>query len=221
MFVGKFETCNDFSLVNGANAIVSRDMCIGNTIDSTYGDNVLVPRVWSKYGQTFDNIGYGLATLFEVTSMNSWSVVMYNSVDIVGEDMQPFPGHSPVNSLYFIAFVFLSSMFVLQMFVAVIVDSFYHVHGFFDRTDEQSQMRNLTLLLEMMKPREVPDPPEITPEMSGCLARWQSLRKIVYDMVLLPGETAPNYKQALLYDHFVTGMLCINVAFMLTRHFPR
>ena len=67
LFVGKFETCNDFSLINGANAVDSRDMCIGNTIDSTYGDSVLVPRVWSKYGQTFDNVGFAMATLFEVT----------------------------------------------------------------------------------------------------------------------------------------------------------
>ena len=124
LFVGKMESCNDFSLVNGENSILDRDMCVGNTVFTDNGDSVLVPRVWKSYDQTFDNVGYALSTLFEVTSMDSWSVVMFNAINSGQVYQQPFPGQSPIYSLYFVAFVFLSSMFVLQMFVAVVVDRF-------------------------------------------------------------------------------------------------
>ena len=39
--------------------------------------------------------------------------------------------------------------------------SFFHAHGFFDRSNEQSQLRNLLRLLEMLIPEEAPAPPQI------------------------------------------------------------
>ena len=117
LFVGKFKYCSDQSMENGVPTISSKDACIGFYEDSSSGSSVMVPRAWLKYDQpeTFGNLGYAMMTLFELTSCDGWSAVMYNAVNIAGIDEQPVIGSSEVNAYFFIAFIFISAMFVFQV----------------------------------------------------------------------------------------------------------
>ena len=170
IFVGKSGYCTDLSMTNGTTTILNKAACVGYFEDTSSGSTVLVPRAWVKYDQTFDNVAYAMLTLLEVSSCDGWSGVMYNAVNMVGKDDQPVIGSSEIHAYYFIAFIFLSSMFVFQMFVAVVCDSFFHAHGFFDRSNEQSQLRNLLRLLEMLIPEEAPAPPQIA--VSDSIAQY-------------------------------------------------
>jgi len=220
LFVGKFKACTDTTIVAGSPLIEKVDGCMGTWVDSNSG--ILVPRVWEQYDRSFDNIFSSIATLFDVSSLDDWSTVMYHAVDIHKKDYNPIPGHSWFYCLFFVMFVFFSSLFVFQMFVAVVVDSFYHVHGFFELKDSQSQLRNLTHLLKMSQPAPLPPaPPPVEESWSSAHKCYQRARMWVWELVALPStESAHNYKRAKLYDRLLTAALGLNVAMLMTLHHP-
>jgi voltage-gated cation channel len=49
---------------------------------------------------------------------------MYLGVDAVGIDMQPKKNHLPLLSIYFISFIIVGNIFVLNLFVGIVIDKF-------------------------------------------------------------------------------------------------
>ena len=62
-------------------------------------------------GGRFEMLGEALITLFQIMTLSSWEAVMLPIVDI-----------HPWAWTYFISFVFLSSVIVLNLFIAILVD---------------------------------------------------------------------------------------------------
>ena len=52
----------------------------------------------AQLSQSFDNIGFGMLTLFEISTTEGWVDVMYAAVDARGEDLQPKRDFSEVGS---------------------------------------------------------------------------------------------------------------------------
>ena len=72
-----------------------------------------------NYGiTTFDNMGKSLLTVFQIITMDSWTTLMYNTMD---------------SELYFLAaiyyctLIFLGSFFLINLILAIILDSFTKV----------------------------------------------------------------------------------------------
>ena len=63
-------------------------------------------------------------TLFVVTIANGWTNIMYDGVDAVGVDMQLQKNHNKYMALYYIFYLMLIGMFMTNMFVGVVVNSF-------------------------------------------------------------------------------------------------
>ena len=62
----------------------------------------------------FDNIGVAILSIFRVITLEGWSYVMYNYMDSTGI----------FSSLYFPLVVLLGSFFLLNLFLAVIMETF-------------------------------------------------------------------------------------------------
>jgi hypothetical protein len=62
----------------------------------------------------FDDIGIGILSIFRVVTLEGWSYVMYNYMDSVGL----------FSSFYFPLVVLLGSFFLLNLFLAVIMETF-------------------------------------------------------------------------------------------------
>lgn len=65
-----------------------------------------------------------LLTLFEMMSTEGWTAVMLNGMDSRGIDQQPKRNAQAYYCLYFIAFMVVGFLFLMNLFVGVIIDNF-------------------------------------------------------------------------------------------------
>jgi hypothetical protein len=65
-----------------------------------------------------------MRALFILTTTEGWAGMMYIGVDTTGVDMQPSQGASPWMVIYFVIFMVVGSLFVMNMFVGVVIDYF-------------------------------------------------------------------------------------------------
>jgi len=79
---------------------------------------------WIPRNQNFDTVGNAFMTLFEISTTEGWVDVMYWGTDSRGPMMEPERDVFEALSMFFVAFIFVGSFFVLNLCVGVIVDSF-------------------------------------------------------------------------------------------------
>lgn len=85
----------------------------------------LAPGGWDLViPQNFDNILNGMALLFEISTTEGWTDVMYAAIDQRGIGMQPIRNHNPAWAVFFIIFLIFGAFFVLELFVGVTIDNF-------------------------------------------------------------------------------------------------
>jgi hypothetical protein len=80
--------------------------------------------LWVNFNQNFDNIGSAFVSLIEIATTEGWVDVMYAAVDARDPMLDPVRDTMPGWSLFFVAFIFIGSFFILNLCVGVIVDNF-------------------------------------------------------------------------------------------------
>ena len=95
----------------------------------------------------FDDIAAAALLLFEMAGMEGWPDVMYQGIDAVGVDEAPVRDASVSSGLFFVLWIVVGGMFVLNLFVGVIVDTYTDVkeedEGTKTMTDDQRQWRQI------------------------------------------------------------------------------
>ena len=81
-------------------------------------------REWENYDMNFDNLGQAMQTLFEMSTTEGWTAVMYQGVDAVGIDHGPIEYYNEPVTAYFLIFMVIGSFFLLNLFVGIILDNF-------------------------------------------------------------------------------------------------
>lgn len=140
LFMEKFRTCNDSSISIKSN-------CIGSYLDSS---GRIAPREWSSPPLNFDNLANALVCLFILSTQDDWTNFMWQGIDAVSPEEAPVentnPGisfsprtHSicPQNyptgnfsyyfaalALYFVSFMMIGNLLLLNVFVGVFADSY-------------------------------------------------------------------------------------------------
>ena len=67
---------------------------------------------------------YSIISLFEIATLENWQDRMFQAIDSVGQDYGPKKDHRPQMSLLFIVFIFITTFFIMNLFISVIVDKF-------------------------------------------------------------------------------------------------
>ena len=65
-----------------------------------------------------------MVTFFEVSTLEMWPSVMFKASDGVNIDHVPIRDNKPEVSILFIIFIFVTTFFIMNLFVSVIVDKF-------------------------------------------------------------------------------------------------
>jgi hypothetical protein len=89
--------------------------------DMDKGDSEWVPVI----EQNFDNVMNAFMLLFEISTTEGWTAVMYAAFDSRGIGMQPERYYEiwfPI--VYFVAFMMIGCFFCVELFVGVIIDQF-------------------------------------------------------------------------------------------------
>ncbi|CAD7924383.1 unnamed protein product [Amoebophrya sp. A25] len=95
-------------------------MCIEEGSSTAGQEYKWVPGI----SQSFDNIGFAMITLLEISTTEGWVDVMYAAVDARGVHKQPERDHTEIWSLFFVFFMLVGCFLILNLCVGVIVDNF-------------------------------------------------------------------------------------------------
>ena len=149
---GRFWYCNDRSgMVEG---IVT---CVGNYVDE---EGMITSRIWANPPANFDHIGNAMYSLFEV-SLGEWSLIAHTAMDSAAVDKQPIRENSLIWCLYFLAFVILSNLFFLNLFVGVIYES-YNARKYEGIEELTKEQREWLMIQENLASRTVKPSRQIT-----------------------------------------------------------
>eukprot|EP00818_Percolomonas_sp_WS_P004549 CAMPEP_0117439440 /NCGR_PEP_ID=MMETSP0759-20121206/2566_1 /TAXON_ID=63605 /ORGANISM="Percolomonas cosmopolitus, Strain WS" /LENGTH=1994 /DNA_ID=CAMNT_0005231155 /DNA_START=388 /DNA_END=6369 /DNA_ORIENTATION=- len=164
-----------------------------------YRDNCTVPMLWKNNQWHFDHLPSALLVLFEVGSIENWPDISNVAVSAVGVDMQPKQDHNIFAALYFVFFVAIGAMFIVNLFVGVVLSNFNRIKeeedGSLMLSEQQKDWvatQRLFMKLKLVK-RLVP--PKIF------------LRKLVFYLVT-------NTK----FEYFITFLIVVNIVFMAIEH---
>ena len=65
-----------------------------------------------------------MMTFFEISTLEMWPGMMYEAIDSVGIDESPIVNNAPATSLVFVIYIFVTTFFIMNLFISVIVDKF-------------------------------------------------------------------------------------------------
>jgi voltage-gated cation channel len=80
--------------------------------------------LWVNADSNFDNVLNAMLTLFQMMTKDEWIPVMDNAIDANGIEKQPIYENNVYFCLYFILFMLVGSMLVVNLFIGVIIDNF-------------------------------------------------------------------------------------------------
>ena len=196
LFKGKFYSCTDqvygdvaldsYKINDTVYSLSERENCL-----SAPNQNYR----WMTWPSHFDNVGIACLTLFEVASLGGWVQVMHFGVDSVSFDVSPQLQHRPIMSFYFVIFIVIGSFFVINLFISVLLDTYY--------TEEQKTEGKRSLLTETQKKwvqsyrmmlRGIEKPPEFfyASPHSGVIVRtcrrivkWKYFEVVIYVVIFV------------------------------------
>ena len=79
---------------------------------------------WMNQDSNFDNVGSSMMTLFIMSTTEGWIPIMWNGVDSTAVDQQPVQKNTIWWVFFFIAFIVVGSLFILNLFVGVVINMF-------------------------------------------------------------------------------------------------
>jgi len=100
--------------------------------------------LWVTPKNHYDNIFASMITFFEISTLEMWPDMMFRAVDSADEvDMGIITKNKPYMALLFIFFIFITTFFVMNLFISVIVSKFNEekqkTEGSADLSEEQKE----------------------------------------------------------------------------------
>lgn len=65
-----------------------------------------------------------MLTFFEISTLEMWPDMMFAAIDARGYDMTPKTKNSPFVSLLYVVYIFVTTFFIMNLFISVIVERF-------------------------------------------------------------------------------------------------
>jgi len=185
LFRDKLVACNEV-------AYTTKSTCIGLFLNPS--TLVYTPRVWSNPAFSFDTIVDSMFTLFQVVSMETWVDIMYETMDRTEWSA----------CLYFVVFVTVASIFIMQLFQGVVIQRFNEARSEALFTWKQT-IWNTTK--EYIKEEALDHHTDInTHQDEESTLSWVS-------------KTCQNVRKSFFYQVGFTAIVFVHVGFICTKHY--
>ena len=79
---------------------------------------------WLNKEGNFDDVRSAMTTMFGMMTTEGWLHVMWNAVDATEIHQVPMRDNSPEFAIFFIVFMIIGSLFILNLFVGVVINTF-------------------------------------------------------------------------------------------------
>lgn len=142
LFGGLFFRCS----TPGAEYPGGKLECSGHHVTE---DGLLMQRAWYNPEYNFDKFVDAFMTLFRVNTIK-YVAIGFDAMDLTDYDQSPKENHSQINSLFFVVYLIVGALFVMNLFVGFIVDGFNANKG---STDEDLLYNRFVRQLQIAKPK--------------------------------------------------------------------
>lgn len=107
--------------------------------------------VWRKAKFNFDSFPEAFLSVFIIATGDNWQDIMFETMDIVGVDVQPVYNHSPMAAAYFLLCVLVAMLLWSNLFISALVDNFNRIakgdgDGLMLVTEDQRMWQHAMLL---------------------------------------------------------------------------
>eukprot|EP00746_Dinoflagellata_sp_MGD_P139225 gnl/MRDRNA2_/MRDRNA2_72717_c0_seq1.p1 gnl/MRDRNA2_/MRDRNA2_72717_c0~~gnl/MRDRNA2_/MRDRNA2_72717_c0_seq1.p1 ORF type:complete len:2181 (-),score=416.18 gnl/MRDRNA2_/MRDRNA2_72717_c0_seq1:20-5749(-) len=183
---------------------------------SHLGRNVVTPEeclsiggVWMNSDSNFDNVFKAMITLFQVSTTEGWTDVLFTAVDGSGINQQPIPNSNLGAVLYFLLAMIVLFFFITNLFVGVILDQYAATKTELEggsqlMTPEQQAWVSIQKQWLTIEPKQ---PPSKEAQLKALTGPLLPLRKACLTLILAPP-----------FDTVILACILINVLFMCTKH---
>ena len=125
LFGGKYASCSTqdvlfYTLDASVSYPFGQNECVGYFIRD---DGVMIQRAWVNPAFHFDTFSESFMTLFVVQTYK-FSIIMQTSMDVTGVGASPARNASVYNASFFVLYVVVGGIFVMNLFIGFIVDGF-------------------------------------------------------------------------------------------------
>lgn len=114
-FKGRFYHC----LTDNIESIVDSDLIVSKWDCLSYGGE------WINQIVNFDNVLRSMAALFVLSSTEGWGEIMFQGVDATSIDYNPKQNNQIAWAFFFMVFMIVGSLFMLNLFVSIVVNTYY------------------------------------------------------------------------------------------------
>ena len=211
LFGGKFYYCNDpdfpartsrYGVLNSSYVEIQ-----GNSSVSTLHKWVVEPcakgyyakdgteREWINAEFHFDNFYMSVITLFVMFSLEGWPDILWHAMDVTDVDVSPEPGaFASYGFVYFIFFIFLASMLLLNLFTGVIFESYLKQKramdtegiSMFITPEQQEWIDKCKVYMSMKKPARKFDPPAHPMRFKMyCIVTKPLFENVIFALIIL------------------------------------
>ena len=80
---------------------------------------------WTNSGSNFDDIGQALKSMFQLMTSENWTDLLFSSMASTNQNQMPKPNSKPLSIIYYIFALLIGSQFILNMFVSVVISTFF------------------------------------------------------------------------------------------------
>lgn len=116
---------------------------------------------WINSVLNFDNVLQSLASLFVLSSTEGWADIMYQGVDATDIDLNPKEDNNTAWAFFFMSFMIIGSLFMLNLFVSIVVNTYYVEKDKLYKNEQLSKYQKLWLQIQAMCFQEDPEKVEI------------------------------------------------------------
>jgi hypothetical protein len=213
LFMGEFGRCTDDS-----SAIKMRSQCVGVFLSA---DGVeLIPREWVLPKFNFDNIFRSLLSLFVLSNQEGWVPVMRSGIDATGPNMQPVPENEPLYGLFFVFFIIIGCMLLINLFVGIVYIEFRR------SKIAQEMIDNATIELQQKRNQSVAIHIEDADGATQVFVEEKMLQIMhVAENLVRSRSSSDQLRLSLIrlccspkFDNFIVFCIFLNMLFMCLKH---
>ncbi|OBA19685.1 hypothetical protein METBIDRAFT_46054 [Metschnikowia bicuspidata var. bicuspidata NRRL YB-4993] len=128
--------------------------CYNEYRNEVYDWEIVSPKVYVEPMLEFNDFRSSFSSLYQIVSLEGWSDLLVNVMQSTGVGTPQKMFASPVSGLFVILFNFVSTVFILTLFVSVIINNYSKVTGRAYLTPVQVQWYHVKKFLLQVKPSQ-------------------------------------------------------------------
>lgn len=126
-------------------------LCFNEYENQVFNWNIMLPNVYTEPQLQFNKWTTLFATLFEIVSLEGWTDLLLDVMKLTGIGTPPEDYASPFNGFFVMLFNFISTIFILTLFVSVVIVNYSKTTGRAYMTSDQISWYEVRKILIQVK----------------------------------------------------------------------